>query len=87
MPRNRYPVPHSWSLSTWPDDVWPHKTDRARYVVRANRSELLAAGAIARVGREVIVLGDRYSRWLERKSADVPGYEIAPNRSRGDAAS
>ena len=82
MPRNRYPVPHSWSLSTWPDDVWPHKTDRARYVVRANRSELLAAGVLTRVGRELVILGDRYGRWLQRKSVDVPGYEVAANRGR-----
>lgn len=83
MPRNTSPVPHSWSVATWPREVWPHDSHRARYVVRANRDDLIAAGVLTRVGRELVILGDRYGRWLQRKSADVPGYEVAANRTRG----
>jgi hypothetical protein len=74
------PAPHSWDLEHWPPGVYPHTEGRARYVVRAHRDELLAAGAISRVGRELVVLGSRYARWLEGQSTRVPGYEIAANR-------
>lgn len=42
-------------------------------------------GALVRVGRELVVLGGRYSRWLERQATNVPGFEIAPNRPSGAA--
>jgi hypothetical protein len=83
MPRKELsaePTPHSWDLESWPKHVYPGTTGRARYIVRAHRDELLAAGAISRVGREIVVLGSRYARWLEGQSTRVPGYEIAANR-------
>lgn len=73
-------IPHSWSIEHWPEHVHPGTPTRARYLVRANRDSLLAAGAISRVGREIVILGGRYSRWLEKNTANVPGYEIAANR-------
>jgi len=86
MPRKKTPnAPHSWGLKTWPSDVFPNDTNRARHLIRANKDELIKAGALSRVGRELIVLGDRYSRWLELKSANVPGYVPAPNRNRSAA--
>jgi hypothetical protein len=75
-------IPHSWSLSTWPATVWPHTVNKGRYQVRHNMDELLKAGALARVGRELIVLGERYARWLEKKTSNVPGYQIPPNSAR-----
>lgn len=77
-------APHSWDLEHWPSAVWPHSEGRARYVLRAHRDELIEAGALSRVGRELIVLGSRYTRWLEKRAAHVPGYEIAPNRPNDD---
>lgn len=74
-------IPHSWSIGTWPVDVYPHNTDRARYLVRANKSELLSAGALARVGREIVIIGHRYARWLERQAGAVPGFECPANRT------
>ena len=74
-------APHSWDLEHWPQSVYPHTTGRARYLVRSHRDALIAAGALSRVGREIIVLGARYTRWLEQQSANVPGYEIAANRA------
>ena len=87
MSRNRNQVaaeaaPHSWDLEHWPTGVYPHTTGRARYMVRSHRDELLAAGALSRVGRELIVLGARYTRWLEARSTEVPDFEIAANRKR-----
>ncbi len=73
-------APHSWDLEHWPADVYPHSESRARWLLRTHRSELLEAGALTRVGRELVVLGARYSRWLERKAADVPGYDIRTQR-------
>lgn len=79
-------TPHSWSIETWPTPVYPHEAKRARYLVRTRRNELMAAGALVRVGRELVVLGDRYSRWLERQASRVPDFEIAPNRDSRPAA-
>jgi hypothetical protein len=54
-------------------------------VLRANRESLILAGVLSRVGREIIVISSRYRRWLEGRSVDVPGYEIAANRAKGAA--
>lgn len=69
-------APHSWGLRNWPSTVWPHTEKKARYVVRANRTELVSVGALSRVGRELVVLGGRYTRWLECRASEVPGYEL-----------
>ncbi len=69
------PAPvHSWDLSTWPADIWPNDTKRAKWVLRSFRYELIAAGALARGGKGLIVLGRGYSRWLERRAAYVREY-------------
>lgn len=73
-------VPHSWDMENWPDFVYPHKTQRARYLVRTYRDELMRDGVMARVGRELVFFGARYVRWLEKHAANVPDYQIAPNR-------
>jgi len=80
------PVPHSWAIESWPASIHPGTASRGRYVVRANRDALIAAGALARVGRSVIVLGVPYCRWLESQQNRVSDFEIAPNRSAAEAA-
>jgi hypothetical protein len=80
MNRTQTTLPHSWPVSEWPANVYPNDAGRGRYITRCHRDDLVAAGALARVGRELVVIGDRYSRWLQKRSADVPGFEIAPNR-------
>lgn len=72
--RSAVQAPHSWDLEHWPQDVYPHSESRARWLLRAHRQELLAAGALARVGRELVIFGDRYTRWLQAQSVNVPGY-------------
>jgi hypothetical protein len=86
--RSKGSKPHSWALSEWTEqapDVYPNSTPRARYLFRSNNDSLVAAGAVVRVGRELVVLGDRYARWLERRAAHVPGYAIAANRPQASS--
>lgn len=80
-------LPHSWAIEKWPESVFPHTTDRGRYVVRMHRRELEAAGALTRVGRQLVILGAEYSRWLQsRKPKVIEHPEIAPNRLRRESA-
>jgi hypothetical protein len=74
------PAPHSWDLGRWPPHVYPGTERRGRYVLRVHRQELLAAGALVRVGRELVVIGARYQRWLEKHAALVPDFECPANR-------
>jgi len=81
MPRPQITLPHSWSVNSWPPGVYPGSATRGRYLVRMHRKELILAGALARVGRELIILGERYDRWPQKGAANVPNYEIAANRA------
>lgn len=74
-------VPRTWGLDSWPPDVWPNSTNKARWVVRSHRDKLIAEGAVSRVGRQLVIHGPRYSRFLEKNAANVPDFEIAPNRA------
>lgn len=76
------PVPHSWAIAEWPRNVYPHSASRGRYITRAFRDQLVGAGALVRVGRDLVVMGASYSSWLTRQSNNVVGFEIAPNRAR-----
>lgn len=75
-------VPHSWDLDGWPASVFPGSTSRGRYIVRTHKDDLMREGALARVGRELVVFGARYTRWLEKRASEVPGYVPPPNRDR-----
>lgn len=72
----------SWAVKSWPATVFPGSPGRGRRVVREHRNELLQAGAIVRVGRELVVIGARYQRWLEKQAANVADFECAANRGR-----
>lgn len=83
MPKtNAEAAPHSWSINTWPAGVYPGNTEKARYFVRTHHDELFAAGALTRPGRELVVIGARYVRWLEGHVVRVPGYDTGAARSR-----
>jgi hypothetical protein len=84
-PRTAEPIPHSWDIENWPDGVYPHSTSRARYIVRAHRNELLDAGALTRVGRELVVIGDGYTKFLAKLAKNVANYDIPPNREQSAA--
>ena len=74
--------PHSWSLKDWPEDYYPNDSSKAKYLVRAHRDELTAAGALVRVGRELVIIGAPYVRWMAKKGAAVPGYECPANKDK-----
>ncbi len=79
-------LPHSWLIEDWPREVVPGNADRGRYLVRMHRRELEAAGALSRVGRQLVVLGEPYSRWLQSRARHVAEFQpISPNRTRRPA--
>jgi hypothetical protein len=82
-------APQSWDLEHWPAHVYPHDKARARYLIRAHKCELIAAGALARIGREFVIIGMPYTRWLQKQTTRAAVYDIAPNRAsriEGEAA-
>ena len=87
MSRNSTPVvPHSWSIADWPSSVYPNDPKRGRYLVREHKADLLASGVLSRVGRELVIMGARYSRWLERQASRVPDFDCAANAARIEQA-
>lgn len=78
-PATAAPLPHSWTVQQWPVSVFPCNAGKARYLVRVHRDELLKAGALVRIGRELVVFGEPFSRWLQRGASKVQNYRIAPN--------
>lgn len=75
-------VPPSWDIEHWPPNVYPHTSGRGRYVVRTHRVALLAEGALTRVGRDLVVIGAGYAKFLAKRAASVANYDIPPNRSQ-----
>jgi hypothetical protein len=78
-------IPHSWSLEDWPKDVYPGGASKGRYLTRAHRNELVAVGALVRVGRDLVVVGAPYTAWLSRHSERVKDFSIAPNERRAES--
>jgi hypothetical protein len=74
------PMPHSWRLSDWPLEVTPNRITAAKHMVRSHRAELIACGALIRIGRDLTIIGEGYAMFLARKAQRVEGYEIAANR-------
>lgn len=74
-------MPHSWRLSDWPHGVTPNRVSAAKHLVRTHREELVACGALVRIGRDLTIIGEGYATFLARKAKRVDGYEIAPNRT------
>ncbi len=74
------PLPHSWLVAEWPTNVVPNRQGAAKNLVRTHRQELIACGALVRIGRNLTILGEGYAQFLARKAKRVEGYVIAPNR-------
>lgn len=74
------PAPHSWSVPDWPGFIYPGNGSKGRYLIQTHRAELVRAGAIVRIGRDLVVMGAPYTRWLATKGHLVLGYEAPPNR-------
>jgi hypothetical protein len=73
-------IPHSWALTEWPKDVYPHDASKARYILRSHRDSLIAIGELTRIGRDPVVFGAGYNQWLHLQAGKVAGFDIAPNR-------
>jgi hypothetical protein len=74
-------LPHDWTIKTWPRDVYPYDGGRARHLLRVNEMALLKAGALTRIGHEIVVLGAGYARWMAANAVRVNAeYEVAANR-------
>jgi hypothetical protein len=75
-------IRHRWSLTHWPEAVFPTHSARGRYIVRTNRRNLMEAGALVRVGRSLVILGPQYHGWLARQSNRVAGYTVRATAAR-----
>ena len=77
--------PHSWPVSEWAErapHVFPHTTEKGSYLVRTHQTELVNCGALVRIGRDRVVIGAPYAKWLASQSSKVAGYEVPANRPR-----
>lgn len=73
------PVPATWRIAQWPADVYPGTPTQGKRLCLAHRDELVKTLALTRIGRELVVIGSSYMRWLASKADRVAGYEIGPN--------
>lgn len=75
MPKsNAASAPHSWDLDHWPSAVWPGNRERASWVLRAYRNELLYHRALTRIGKRLVVLGAGYEKFLAARMKNVEGF-------------
>jgi hypothetical protein len=81
MVRPTNPVPpHSWSIEEWPADVFPGNSNKGRRLCRTYTDELIAQGALTRIGRKLVVMGGAYTRWLLSRASHVKDFECPANR-------
>lgn len=73
-------LPHDWTFNCWPTDVFPYQGSRAKHLVRQNQGALLAAGALTRIGKHLVILGAGYSKWLASNAVRVETYDVPANR-------
>jgi hypothetical protein len=73
-------LPYSWTIKTWPRDVYPYDGGKARHLLRVHQAKLNAAGALTRIGHEIVVLGAGYAKWMASNAARVTDYDVAANR-------
>lgn len=79
------PLPHSWCIEDWPSYVAPGNATRGRHLVRMHQNELIACGALTRIGRRLTILGVGYAVFLTKGMSRVQGFEIPPNRKLKDS--
>jgi hypothetical protein len=72
-------VPSTWTIAQWPADVYPGSPTKGKRLCLAHRDELVKSLALTRIGRELVVMGSAYMRWMTSKGDRVFGYELAPN--------
>ena len=75
------PLPHDWTFRNWPADVYPYEGTRGRHLVRQNQNDLVAAGALTRIGKQIVVLGAGYTKWLAAQTYRVTEFDVPANRA------
>jgi hypothetical protein len=80
------PMPQSWAAKDWPSEVFPGSARRARKLIKTHRADLMAAGALGRVTRDLIIFGQGYAAWLAAHTAGVSTYVCPANVHRQRAA-
>ena len=73
-------LPYSWTIKCWPRDVYPFDGAKARHLLRVHQAKLVAAGALTRIGHEIVVLGAGYAKWQASYTPRVADYDVAANR-------
>jgi hypothetical protein len=74
-------LPFSWTIKTWPPGVYPYEGgSKARHLLRVHQDKLMAAGALTRIGHEIVVLGSGYAKWMASNAPRVTEYDVAANR-------
>lgn len=74
------PLPHDWTIDTWPAGLFPYNGASARHLIYVNQPQLLAAGALVRIGHKIVILAAGYLKWLASNASRVPEYDLACNR-------
>jgi hypothetical protein len=72
-------VPHSWGFSTWPAHVWPNDGVRGKRFCRTFEDQLFKSGALTRGGRELIVIGAGFTKFLHSQRHRVQDFECPAN--------
>ena len=78
-------APFMWSLHEWnvkAPQVFPFSAPKARRLFREHAEELVNHGALLRVGRVLVVVGEHYLDWLTRQTDTVLHFKIAANTPR-----
>lgn len=73
-------APHSWSVARWPSHVWPGDSTKGRRFVRTYEDQLIAAGALTRMGRDLVVMGGPYTAFMSAQRERVRDFDVPANR-------
>ena len=77
-------LPHSWGFDSWPTNTYPSTSERARYLFRFHKDELVRAGAVCRIGTKIVFLGAGYNSWMSGNTARVIDFESTIARTTSD---
>jgi len=76
------PAPHSWPVTKWPAHVWPGDAVRGKRFCRTYVDQLVAAGALVRMGRDLVVMGAPFTDYMRSQAAAVKDFEVPANRPK-----
>jgi hypothetical protein len=69
-----------WNFDGWPEHCFPHTAEAGRHLCREHRDSLMQAGALVRIGREIVVMGVPYIGWLKKHASRVLDFELPCNK-------